>query len=698
MDTNCASPNSFPSLLVSKTDARGIRTCSQYDALNREGVRNYSNGDATVITTYDQANCLGLTNPPCSNIGHRTSMTDAAGSEAWSYQVDAANNRSVQVDQRTTNGVTKTSTYYFDQAGNVNQAVYPTGRVVNYTYDAANRPSTAIDGSNGVTYATGFTTSPGGTCLTNVTCYTPQGTFYALSIGQSSTLTNGLNVTHIYNNRLQPLEFKASSAGGNAIDITYSLVDPSTSKNAGHVYSITNNLNSSQTENFTYDQLNRIKTAGTSATTGPYCWGYDYSSSYDAWGNLQSQPGAAAYTGCSQYLPPAMTADGNNHLSGFGYDLSGNTTGDGVNSYSWNAESQLTASAGVNYLYDGDGRRVSKSSGTLYWYGSGGDILAETDTPGNTTAEYIFFGGKRVAQVPASGTPLYYVEDLLGTSRVITTNAGVVCYDADFYPFGGESPYTNTCPQNYKFEGKERDTETGNDNFGARYYSNRFGRWLSADWSAVPVAVPYANLTNPQTLNLYSMVADDPESFADLDGHEEGKAEPVCNGTSCTTTEKRTETLGIGGDTLVVRDWTTTTTTTTDSNGNISTATTVTYTQASFSSETGKYIENSGMQKSESTLTGPDGKTLAASSWANNNLSESQVRNSIGQVAFDKAQAAATPGAFKSYLVKHKAGVRDLGVDAVLASTPAPEVRWALKAKEFVEKVLFVHTVHELLP
>ena len=121
--------------------------------------------------------------------------------------------------------------------------------------------------------------------------------------------------------------------------------------------------------------------------------------------------------------------------------------------------------------------------------------------------------------LPAGGNPIYYVEDLLGTSRVITTNTGVVCYDADFYPFGGERFYTNTCPQNYKFEGKERDTETGNDDFGARYYSNRFGRWLSADWSAVPAPVPYANLTNPQTLNLYAMIADDPESFADLDGH-----------------------------------------------------------------------------------------------------------------------------------------------------------------------------------
>jgi len=201
----------------------------------------------------------------------------------------------------------------------------------------------------------------------------------------------------------------------------------------------------------------------------------------------------------------------------------------------------LKSGGGVNYLYDGDGHRVSKVGSKLYWYGSGGDILAETDASGNTTAEYIFFGGKRIAMLPAASTPIYYVEDLLGTSRVITTNTGVVCYDADFYPYGGERTITNTCPQNnYKFEGKERDTETGNDDFGARYYSNRFGRWLSADWSSVPVAIPYANLTNPQTLNLYSMVADDPESFADLDGHgPQGGANPSQN-TSCDNNAKST--------------------------------------------------------------------------------------------------------------------------------------------------------------
>jgi RHS repeat-associated protein len=281
--------------------------------------------------------------------------------------------------------------------------------------------------------------------------------------------------------------------------------------------SISNNLNSSRSQVFAYDPLNRLISAGTTATSGNYCWGYVYT--YDAWGNLTAQAASSGYSGCTEYLGPGSTATGNNQLSGFAYDPSGNTLSDGVYSYTWDGESQIKTAAGVTYSYDGDGRRVSKSTGKLYWYGSGGEILAETDGSGNTQNEYIFFGGKRVAMLPAGSSPLYYVGDMLGSSRVITTSTGVVCYDADFYPYGGEAAYTNSCAQNYKFEGKERDSETQNDEFGARSYSWRFGRWLSADWSNVPVAVPYANLTNPQTLNLYAMVADDPESFADLDGH-----------------------------------------------------------------------------------------------------------------------------------------------------------------------------------
>lgn len=430
---------------------------------------------------------------------------------------------SIHQEQRKTNSspsnITKSATYYLNLAEGVTQVVYPTGRTVNYTYDSANRPSTAADASNGITYATGWQSPPSNTsCTAGAACYTPQGTVYGMSLGQTTSFT-GFNLLESFNNRLQPSEIKASSSAGNAIDITYNFVDPTSGGNAGHVYGITNNLNSGRSQTFTYDQLNRILTAGSAAKTGTYCWGYSYT--YDVWGNLLSQGGQLpAYRGCTQVTMGSGTADANNHLSALTYDFSGNTQSDGISSYTWDGESQLKTAAGVTYNYDGDGRRVAKVGSKLYWYGSGGEILVESDAAGNTQNEYVFFGGKRVAMVPASGNALYYAGDLLGSSRVIVQSDGTLCYDADFVPFGGERAYTSACAQNYKFEGKERDTETQNDDFGARYYSWRFGRWLSADWSAVPVPVPYANLTNPQTLNLYAMVADDPESFADLGGHD----------------------------------------------------------------------------------------------------------------------------------------------------------------------------------
>ncbi len=71
-----------------------------------------------------------------------------------------------------------------------------------------------------------------------------------------------------------------------------------------------------------------------------------------------------------------------------------------------------------------------------------------------------------------------------------------------------------------EFTGKERDAETGLDYFGARYFSAAQGRWTSPDWSASPQAVPYADLTDPQTLNLYGYVRNNPLGRADADGHD----------------------------------------------------------------------------------------------------------------------------------------------------------------------------------
>jgi RHS repeat-associated protein len=71
----------------------------------------------------------------------------------------------------------------------------------------------------------------------------------------------------------------------------------------------------------------------------------------------------------------------------------------------------------------------------------------------------------------------------------------------------------------HKFTGKERDSESGLDNFGARYDASSMGRFMTPDWSAKEEPVPYAKLDNPQSLNLYSYVLNNPLSNIDTDGH-----------------------------------------------------------------------------------------------------------------------------------------------------------------------------------
>ena len=220
---------------------------------------------------------------------------------------------------------------------------------------------------------------------------------------------------------------------------------------------------------------------------------------------------STAYNGCTQESL-SVAATNNNQMTTFSYDGVGNVLNDTHNSYTWNDESQLKTAAGVTYTYDGDGERVQKSSGKIYWYGAGSEVLDESDASGNITDEYVYFGGKRISHRVVSTNALYfYGEDMLGTSRVIFTSAGVLCYDADFYPFGGERAYTNTCAQNYKFTGKERDSESNLDNFGARYNSSQMGRFMSPD----PLG---GKLTDPQTLNKYSYVRNNPITLTDPTG------------------------------------------------------------------------------------------------------------------------------------------------------------------------------------
>jgi len=114
---------------------------------------------------------------------------------------------------------------------------------------------------------------------------------------------------------------------------------------------------------------------------------------------------------------------------------------------------------------------------------------------------------------------MYYHGDQIGSSRLMTSDGGWPVWQGTFLPYGEEyNPEITT--NHYKFTGKERDSESGLDYFGARYYSNGLGRFITPDWSAVPVPVPYADLTDPQSLNQYTYVRNLPLNRVDLDGHD----------------------------------------------------------------------------------------------------------------------------------------------------------------------------------
>jgi RHS repeat-associated protein len=486
--------------MVTKTDARGIKITYSYDALNRLTRMSYSDGEPAVSYSYDQSTCLGQST--CFNIGRRTGMSETSGSEAWAYD---AMGRSIS-DKRTTNGVTRTTTYTYNFNGSVFKATYPNGTVVTYVYDAAGQPISAMDQNNVV-----FATSA---------AYTPQGAL--------ASLQNGANIisTYYYNQRLQPCRISVKTSGsipsscsdvthiGNVLDYSYNF-SVGTSNN-GNVAGITNNRDATRSQVFSYDQLNRLSSGQTLSTTGTNCW--DESYGFDSWGNLLSIGRVPGTWSCTNLESLSVTMNASNQNSLDTYDLAGNLTvipGTGGASYSYNAENQLISTGGVNYTYDGDGKRVQKSNGTLYWYGMGSDPLVETNASGAMTNEYVYFGGRRIARRDSSGNIYYYFSDHLGSSRVILQAGQTTpCYDSDFYPFGGERIVTNTCAQNYKFTGKERDSESNLDNFGARYDSSNTGRFMSPD----PLFFQASMQIDPQRFNLYAYARNNPLKWTDPSG------------------------------------------------------------------------------------------------------------------------------------------------------------------------------------
>jgi RHS repeat-associated protein len=224
------------------------------------------------------------------------------------------------------------------------------------------------------------------------------------------------------------------------------------------------------------------------------------------------------------------------------YDAAGDLKNDGSHQYLYDAEGRVCevmntfVGTTTAYLYDADGVRVSKGTATWgscnpatngfqpisdYVLGPSGEQVTEVsvNSSGPTGVEHtnIWAGSMLVATYDASDLH-FYLTDPLGTRRAQTNHAGTLEQTCESLPFG-DYETCSPAPAEQLFTGKERDAESGNDYFGARYYASTMGRFLSPDWSAKAEPVPYARLDDPQSLNLYVYGGNNPLIHIDADGH-----------------------------------------------------------------------------------------------------------------------------------------------------------------------------------
>jgi RHS repeat-associated protein len=112
-------------------------------------------------------------------------------------------------------------------------------------------------------------------------------------------------------------------------------------------------------------------------------------------------------------------------------------------------------------------------------------------------------------------TVTYYHTDAIGSVRMVTDAAGQVLARYDYQPFGLLLDQTlSPPPEQRQFAGKERDSETGFDYFGGRYYQGLTGRFTTVD----PVLDIEQALVVPQRWNRYTYVSNNPLRKVDPTG------------------------------------------------------------------------------------------------------------------------------------------------------------------------------------
>lgn len=395
------------------------------------------------------------------------------------------------------------------------------------------------------------------------------GTGLATDYSVTATVTDSQKLAYPTYFQVPSFTISAESmAGGEAAGTLYAYQVPTGGYAPnGNILSQTDSVMG--TWNYGYDTLNRLTgtVAGPnvpSTLAGLYgCWNYDAfgNRTLEAYSTASSTPCSSGATVNAQYTAtPVNTTANNNRLSSAvaTYDGAGNVIQDSRNAYVYDPEGRLCAveqlpvgiKSYTQYLYDAEGRRVAKgtvnnsasspscgapiaSNGfsltNQYLLNQGGDQVTELGPGANPATNWlhsnIWQGGRLTGTYTSTGLH-FDIADPLGTKRVQATvsslGLGVAELNCLSLPFGNDIGNTllpgciaagvgGTDATEHHYTGKERDTESGNDYFGDRYFASTMGRFLSPDpgpWK----------LDDPQYFNMYSYALNNPLRNVDEEG------------------------------------------------------------------------------------------------------------------------------------------------------------------------------------
>jgi len=240
---------------------------------------------------------------------------------------------------------------------------------------------------------------------------------------------------------------------------------------------------------------------------------------------------AGQVTSVDRTAPPApdvangsapFAYDAAHQVVGSTYDALGRLTSDGIRTYTWDLASRLTAYTGADgsatFTYDGLGQRVSRNSGGVTRsyvlnYANAQPTVDVVRSGGADQRYYIYLPDGTVLQaVESSGARRYYHFDENASTSFLTDDAGAVTDTWVVTPYGETVARTGTTENPFTFHGAFGVMQEGATQLyymRARYYDGASARFLSRD--------PAPGI-DPRAVNPYEFALGNPLEYRDPSG------------------------------------------------------------------------------------------------------------------------------------------------------------------------------------